>query len=80
MGAKGDDKTEQFKLLASEEGLKCEWYGVRPLQMGQWGVPQKHTGLYDLGMIPFSGKPQDCGGPWGMLFITRLYSAIEPIM
>lgn len=55
MSASHQDKEEQLKLLLSQVGMQVEWYGIRPLQMGQFGVTQKHTGAYQLGMIPFSG-------------------------
>jgi putative NADH-flavin reductase len=49
------DKENQLALLQSPEGKACQWFGVRPLQMGQSGVRQLHTGKYRLGMDPFSG-------------------------
>jgi putative NADH-flavin reductase len=49
------DKTNQMALFKSPEGDACEWYGIRPLQMGQSGVKQVHTGQYRLGMHWFTG-------------------------
>ena len=55
MTRKHMDKENQLALLRSPEGLQCAWFGVRPLQMGQIGVLQVHTGKYRLGMDPFNG-------------------------
>ena len=49
------DKENQMALLHSAEGQACEWFGVRPLQMGQPSVSQVHTGCYRLGYLPFNG-------------------------
>lgn len=49
MGLRNRDKVNQLKMLMESDDL--DWFGVRPLQMGEG--PRKET--YRLGFDPFSG-------------------------
>ena len=78
------DKENQLTLLQSEEGRACEWYGIRPLQMGQIGVRQAHTGAYRLGMNSFSGMSKisfaDCADAMLTMLTSDAWRHSAPIV
>ena len=75
-----DKKNQMALVLLSQK----EWYCVRPLQMGQYGVCQVHTGVYRLGYLPFNGMSQisfaDCADAMLNMVTERTWRRCAPII